>query len=104
MKVEMKVKVTLTASEWELYSSVTGAGAVARKLNTAASKAINAAHKVYVTTNDKEAALMAAWDAWEPVSRSFSKFGANDSEPRRHFDYLLTKLFCKPHGISYDIY
>lgn len=104
MKVEMKVKVALTAQEWELYSSMTGIGAVARKLNSAANKGINEAHKVYAATKDKEAALLAAWNAWEPVSRSFSKFGANDTEPRYHFDYLLTKLFCKPHGISYERY
>ena len=104
MKTEIKVKVSLTANEWELYSSMTGIGAVARKLSSAATKGINEAHKVYAATKDKQAAVKAAWGIWSPVSYEFSKFGASDTEPRYHFDSLLIKLFCKPLGLEYNSY
>jgi hypothetical protein len=103
MKTEIvcKVKVSGSANDWELYSSVTGVGAAARKLSAAATKAINAAHKEYATTKNKGAAINAAWCIWDTTSREFSKFGANDTEPRWHFQDLLNRLFCKPHNISY---
>lgn len=106
MKTEMtcKVKVSLSANDWELYSSSVGVGVVARKLSVGAAKAINAAHKEYATTKNKGAAINAAWCIWDTVSREFSKFGATDTEPRWHFKDLLNRLFYKPHGLEYDGY
>ena len=99
--ITCKVSVSMTAYEWELYTSMKGVGDVATKLSSAASKAINEAHKVYAATNDKEAASKAALGIWDSVSRNFSNFGANDTEPRYHFESLMVKLFYKPHNIEY---
>ena len=101
MKVSMKISVALTASEWELYSSMTGSAGAARKLNTAASKALNEAHKIYAETKDQREAVKAAWAIWGAKSMELRKFGSYDSEPRYHFDDLITRLFCAPNGLSY---
>jgi len=100
MKVSMKVSVALTAREWQLYSSATGSAGAARKLNTAASKALNEAHKLYAETKDAGKAISAAWKIWGAKSNELSSFGASDSEPRWMFDDLILRLFCAPNGLK----
>lgn len=95
------VDISLTAREWELYSRMEGSELVAEYLSNAATEAINSAHKVYVETKDESQAIASAWKIWSSVSGKYSKFGAADTEPRYHFDWLMNRLFYIPIGIGY---
>lgn len=83
IEIKRRVKLSLSAGEWQLYSSMPGAKKAARSLNAAVAKAINA-------SADKRSGYQAACQAMVP----FADFGAIDSEPR----YVLQDIIDKVYG------
>jgi hypothetical protein len=60
-----KVKLSLTADQWQLYADMPGAKAAARKINSEVAKALN------------KGDIKAAYESL----RKFRQFGATDTEP-----------------------
>lgn len=81
MKIEMKVKVTLSADEWDLYTTSMKCGNAAKGLNAAASKALSCGDSDEAYRIFREAQL-----AW-------ADYGAYDSEPSWVFAKLHQRVF-----------
>jgi hypothetical protein len=85
-RVQKKVVVdtiTLSASEWQIFEDMSGAGAAAALLNAAVKEAVNN----NPTDSDK---------AGSEVSKALSacsEFGAGDSEPRGVANELLRFIY-----------
>lgn len=75
IQIKCKVKLSLTAREWQLYS-MPGAAAAARSMNAKVAKALNA--------NDGNAAFA--------VLDEYQKFGASDTEPRMVLNHIMDKM------------
>ena len=71
-----KVKLSLTANQWQLYADMPGAKAAARKINSEVAKALN--------KKDIEGAYKAL--------ENFQKFGATDTEPRCVLQSIMRKM------------
>lgn len=71
-----KVKLSLTADQWQLYADMPGAKAAARDINLTVAKALN--------NGDIEGAYKALED--------FRQFGATDTEPRNVLQYIIEKM------------
>jgi hypothetical protein len=75
IKLTCKVKLSLTARDWQLYD-MPGAKAAARSINSRVAKALNA--------GDGDAAFA--------VLDEYSKFGAGDTEPRMVLNHIMDKM------------
>jgi hypothetical protein len=76
------VNVNLSASQWELYSSMPESKQAARELN-------NAFNEMYEKGASKEQIRSAVYK----VMNKNAKYGAIDTEPRHHLAELLEKYF-----------
>ncbi len=75
IKIKCKVKLSLTARQWQLYT-MPGAAAAARSMNAKVAKALNA--------GDCDAAFA--------ILDEYSKFGAGDTEPRMVLNHIMDKM------------
>jgi len=75
---EAKVEIPTTADEWELYSSMKGAGLAAYRLTSALKKALVA--------SKRDEAIKIMGDALDKDS----DYGASDTEPRAIAESCLT--------------
>lgn len=73
------ISIPTSANEWELYSSMKGAGLAASRLTRALEKALNA------SSREQAIKIMS-----EALSKN-SKYGASDSEPRNNAEHYLSK-------------
>lgn len=80
--VETKLTINLTASQWQLYSSVEGVNHAAYAMNAAVQKAL------MEHTNPGE-----AYGAACKAMRQFRNYGAVDSEPLHVLDQLMQLRF-----------
>lgn len=74
-QIKVHIKLSLTASEWQLYD-MPGAKAAARSMNSRIAKALNA--------GDDKAAFQ--------VLKDYAEFGACDSEPQYVLNYIMDKM------------
>jgi hypothetical protein len=78
----IKVKCTLTAAGWDLYTSSMNCARAATALNRAVERAINSG------MDRRE-----AYDHVYKVMDKYSKFGACDTEPRAKLEDILDEVF-----------
>ena len=81
--ISRQVSISLSADEWELYTSKPGAEAAALSINSAIEEAFN--HQGEDRRGVTRAALI--------VMQQFDYLGALDSEPLRRLDQLADELF-----------
>jgi hypothetical protein len=77
--ITTKVKVRLTAEDWELFTTSMNCNTAAAALNLAASKAL--------TQGDRNA----AWTIFDEAADAYAQYGASDTEPRNVFADLLDR-------------
>jgi len=84
MNITKKTVVTLslTAGQWQLYSTMRGVGLVARNINAGVAKAINSARD----WNE-------AYTLGRLVLAKYGQFGAMDTEPRGVLQDVLDEVF-----------
>ena len=75
VRIIYKVKLSLTADDWQLYD-IAGAKQAAREMNTKVAKALN--------NNDTEAAY--------EVLQEYSMYGAADTEPTMVLNAIMDKM------------
>lgn len=95
IKYAAKTKVTLTASEWQLYDTSPGVEKAVEALNQVFSKAINEGWAmVYEGSNYQKAAYHIEHTIGR-VMEEYSNYGATDSEPQQVVRGLTKNLFNK---------
>ena len=97
----MKLKVTIdigripeTGDDWELYTATMKCEGAARALTAALKKALRAVG-AGATVPD------ALREHFDPVARKYADYGAQDSEPMRHAERILERVWemTKPRGV-----
>jgi hypothetical protein len=76
------VTVNMTASDWELYTSMRGSNIIAANLNRKFERCV----KNGMTANE-------TYSAMSKLMCKYGKFGAADSEPFYHLSVLMRKVF-----------
>ena len=92
IKYAAKTKIALTAKEWELYD-MEGSIEVAKELSQQLSIAINEAWEMVYFGKSFEESIKHIEDKFFPITEKYSKFGANDSEAKHVYSFLVEKLF-----------
>lgn len=82
IKTRKTIELSLTAEDWDLYTSKKGAEECAQRLNTALESCVNSRKGMKDT-----------YYYMYDVMSSESRLGANDTEPHRVLDDLLNMIY-----------
>ncbi len=90
-------------NKWELYSSMPGWQAVSAELDSAMASALTGAEAEIAAGATLSRAALNALKLVGDTMRKYIEFGACDSEPLHHAEWLISKHFQKRYGIEFEL-